>query len=96
MRVRFSAPALAELDAILADLAAKNPLAAQHLERRIRGVVDRIGRFPGAFQEVEERPGVRKVPLVRYPYLMFYKVFGDEAVVLRIIHGARKEPWEDL
>jgi plasmid stabilization system protein ParE len=96
MRVRFSAPALAELNAILADLAEKNPFAARRFEYRIRGVAERIGRFPRGFQEVEERPGVRRVPLVRYPYLVFYKVFDDDAIVLRIIHGARKEPWEDL
>jgi toxin ParE1/3/4 len=56
----------------------------------------RIGRFPQGFQEVAERPGVRRVPLVRYPYLIFYKIFADEVVVLRVVHGARKEPWENL
>ncbi|MEJ2625426.1 MAG: type II toxin-antitoxin system RelE/ParE family toxin [Pseudolabrys sp.] len=96
MRVRFSKRALAQLDEILSGLNQVNPFAAQRFEQRIRSIAQRIGRFPQGFQEVEERPGVRKVPLVRYPYLMFYKVFGDEAVVLRIIHGARKEPWEDL
>jgi plasmid stabilization system protein ParE len=34
--------------------------------------------------------------MVRYPYLIFYKVLDDEAVVLRIVHGTRKEPWENL
>ena len=96
MRVRFSAPALAELDAILADLGEKNHVAARRFEHRIRGVAERIGRFPRGFQEVEERRGVRRVPLVRYPYLVFYKVYDDEVIVLRIIHGARTEPWEDL
>lgn len=89
MRVRFSKGAVAQLDEILSELNEVNPSAAQRFEQR-------IGRFPGGFQEVEERPGVRRVPLVRYPYLVFYKVFDDEAVVLRIVHGARKEPWEDL
>jgi toxin ParE1/3/4 len=96
MKVRYSRLALAELDAILSDLAAQNPAAAQHFENRILQVGERIGRFPHGFQEVVERPGVRRVPLVRYPYLIFYKVFADEVVVLRVIHGARKEPWENL
>jgi len=34
--------------------------------------------------------------MVRYPYLIFYKVIGDEAVVLSVTHGARREPWETL
>jgi toxin ParE1/3/4 len=96
MRVRFSRRALAQLDSILLDLAELNPTAAQRFEHRIRMIAERIGRFPRGFQEVEERPGVRRVPLVHYPYLVFYKVYDDETVVLRIIHGARREPWEDL
>jgi toxin ParE1/3/4 len=96
MKVRYSRLALAELDVILSDLAAKNSTAAQRFEDRIRQVGERIGRFPHGFQEVAERPGVRRVPLVRYPYLIFYKIFADEVIVLRVVHGARKEPWENL
>jgi toxin ParE1/3/4 len=96
MKVRYSRLALVEMDTVLSDLAAKNPAAAQRFEERIRQVNERIGRFPHGFQEVAERPGVRRVPLVRYPYLIFYKVFADEVIVLRVIHGARKEPWENL
>ena len=87
---------MAELDAILSDLAAKNPVAAHHFQERIRQIGERIGRFPYGFQEVAERPRIRRVPLVRYPYLIFYKVFADEVIVLRVVHGARKEPWENL
>ena len=96
MKVRYSKLALAELNKILSDLASKNPTAAQHFEDRIRQIDERIGRFPIGFQEVAERAGVRRVPLVRYPYLVFYKVFADEVIVLRVVHGARKEPWENL
>jgi hypothetical protein len=28
--------------------------------------------------------------------LIFYKIFADEVVMLRVVHGARKEPWENL
>jgi toxin ParE1/3/4 len=96
MKVRYASRALAELDAILADLAAKNPLAAERFEQRISQIAERIGRFPEGYQEVAQRPGVRRVPLVRYPYLIFYKTYPDEVVILRVVHGARKEPWESL
>jgi plasmid stabilization system protein ParE len=62
MKVRYSKLALAELDAILSNLAIKNPTAAQRFEDRIRQVGERIGRFPQGFQEVAERRGVRRVP----------------------------------
>lgn len=96
MKVRWSKLALAEFDAILSDLAAKNPTVAGRFELRVRQIAQRIERFPEGFQEVAERPGVRRVPLVRYPYLIFYTLSGGEVIVLRIVHGARREPWENL
>ena len=96
MKVRWSRLALVELDAILSDLAGKNPIAAERFEFRVRQITQRIERFPEGFQEVAERPGIRRVPLVRYPYLIFYAVSGSDVTVLRIVHGARKEPWENL
>ena len=94
MKVRYSNIALAELDAILADIQAENPDAAAALEARVRRVVERIGQFPKSTQEVAERLGVRRVPLLRYPYVIHYTVGADEVVVLRIMHGARRSPWE--
>lgn len=96
MRLRYSRLALVELDSILSDLADKSPNAAKRFADRIDLVGQRIGRFPNGFQEMAERPGVRRVPLVRYFYLIFYKIIAGEVVVLRVVHGARKEPWENL
>jgi plasmid stabilization system protein ParE len=89
MKVRFSKRASADLDAFLADLTARNPAAVQRAESRIRQVTERIGQYPDSFQERAERRGVRRVPLQRYPYLIFYKVIDREV-------GARREPWENL
>ncbi len=95
MKVRLSKLALAELDTILNGIRAENPLAAERLEGRVRRVFDRIASFPKAAQEVEKRPGIRRVPLVRYPYVVHYGIVDGEVVILRIIHGARRDPWED-
>jgi toxin ParE1/3/4 len=92
MNVRFSKLALAELDVILTDLRAENPHAASRFDDRIQRVLQRIAQFPESAQQVENRPGVRRVPLVRYPYAIHYTVIDGEAVVLRIIHGARRDP----
>jgi toxin ParE1/3/4 len=94
MRVRYSNLALVEFDTILAHVRAENPRAASNLEARVRRVIERIAQFPGAAQEVAERPEVRRVPLVRYPYVIHYTVGDDEVVILRIIHGARRSPWD--
>jgi toxin ParE1/3/4 len=94
MKVRLSKLALAELDAILTYIRAENPLAAARFEERIMRVFERIAQFPKSTQEVESRPGVRRVPLVRYPYVVHYGIIDGEVVILRIIHGARRDPWE--
>ena len=53
-----------------------------------------IGQFPESTQEVAHRPGVRRLPLLDYPYVIHYAVGQYEVVILRIIHGARRSPWE--
>ncbi len=63
-------------------------------ELAVRRVAERIGQFPEGAQEVAERPGVRRVPLLRYPYVVHYIVYNDEVLILRIVHGARRSPWE--
>jgi len=94
MRVRFSKLALAELDIILTDLRANDPAAATRFNERVRRIVERIGQFPEGAQELDERPDIRRVPLIRYPYVIYYTVRESEVMILRVIHGARRNPWE--
>jgi plasmid stabilization system protein ParE len=94
MKVRFSALALAELDTILADIRAENPRAAERFDERVQRIVERIAQFPESAQELHQRPGVRRVPLVRYPHQIYYAVIDGEVMILRIIHGARRNPWD--
>jgi toxin ParE1/3/4 len=96
MKVTYSRLALAELEDILKRIAAENPAAAVRVRARVDRVIERIAQFPEAAQEVAERPGVRRVPLVRYPYVIHYQVTETEVIILRIIHGARRSPWEYL
>jgi toxin ParE1/3/4 len=94
MKVRFSKLALAELDFILSDIRSENPYAAARFDERLKRVFDRIGQFPEGAQPVENRPGIRRVPLVRYPYVIHYAIIDDDEMILRVIHGARRDPWE--
>jgi toxin ParE1/3/4 len=63
-------------------------------EKRLRTVVARIGTWPESAEEVAERPGVRVVPLIRYPYKVFYQVTTEAVEILYIHHAARRAPWE--
>jgi toxin ParE1/3/4 len=63
------------------------------LEGRIRDVIATIADAPERATAVEERPGMRVVPLVRYPFKIFYRVVDDRVRVLHIRHAARR-PWD--
>lgn len=92
MKLAFSRFALAELDEILAYVAERSPLGASHVEARMRRAFDHIAHYPEAAEEVAQRPGVRRLPLARYPYVIYYEVGAGEVTILRILHGARRQP----
>jgi plasmid stabilization system protein ParE len=54
-------------------------------------VISTVSSFPHIGQEIDEAD-VRMLSLVRYPYLIFYRVKADEIEVLHIRHGARQRP----
>ncbi len=69
------------------------PAVAAALETYIRATVARIAAMPESGERVPKRPGVRVVPLVRYPFRIFYTIVRDTVTILHIRHTARR-PWE--
>ena len=61
----------------------------------MRHAFDLIARHPLAAKRLEQRPEVRRLPLVRYPYAIYYEVGAEEVTVLRIMHSARRQPWSE-
>jgi plasmid stabilization system protein ParE len=94
MKVVYTDEALRDLDQILEFIALNYPTASVAFGRRVRAIEQRIARWPNSAVEVEQRPGVRVVPLIRYPYKLFYRVATDAIEVLHVHHAARREPWE--
>ena len=93
MKVEYSNRAVADLRKISADSRrAFGDRVAEAPEGRIRAVVERIGRDPLSTPEVEQRPGLQVVPLIRYPFKIFYRVFDDRVRIQHIRHTARR-PW---
>lgn len=90
MKVVFTEAALADLDQVLAFTRANYPASVISVERRIRTVIERISRWPESSRQVEERPGVRVVPIIRYPFRIFYRISGDKVEILHIHHAARQ------
>lgn len=92
MRVVLSDEALRDLDAILTYTEANHPTALAALERRLHTSLRRIGAWPEIAQTVDGRPGLRMVPLVRYPFSIFYRVAHNQVEILHIHHTARTTP----
>ena len=94
MKVVYTDAALQDLDEMTVWLKAHYPGLGKAVERLLRLVVAHIARWPESMRASAHRPGVRVVPLGRYPYKIFYRVSGDAVEILHINHAAR-EPWDE-
>jgi plasmid stabilization system protein ParE len=74
VKVRYSPRAVRDLAGIADYLVERSPRGAQFVDHRIRKTVDLIAAFPGSGRALEQRRGVRVMPVGRYPYLVFYAI----------------------
>ncbi len=91
MRVRYTETALREVDEIFAYIANHSVVAAAAVVERVDELVGQLSEFPYMAQETDIA-GVRKFPLGRFPYVVYYTVEQNEVVILHIRHGARRPP----
>jgi toxin ParE1/3/4 len=94
MKVRYTRRARRDLAEIFAYIARDNPRAANRVIERIEEVVAGLEHAPKA-GSATNKPGIRRVPVVSYPYLIFYEIYEDEVAIVHIRHGARR-PWAEL
>lgn len=90
MRVRFTRPALADLEAIFAyvskhqDEATGSLVVTRLIERAMT-----IGSTPHEGRQVDE-PNSRVVVLPRLRYFIFYTITGEEVHITHIRHTSRR------
>ena len=65
---------------------------AKAIEEGLRHLIDHIRREPNGAPRIEERPGVRVIPLIKYPYKIFYRTTENAVRVLHVRHTSRR-PW---
>ena len=92
MKVRYNRRALVQIEEIHVYIAERNPRAAARVIARIEELCEKLSEFPGMGHQ-SDHSDIRVLPVVRYPYLIFYTVVGadDEVRILRVRHG-RREP----
>ena len=93
MKVVYTEPALRDLDDILTFIATDFPVARrQAFEQRLHAIERRIGQWPESAQLVAQHPGVRVVPLVRFPYkASSIRSPERQSKFLHLHHTARRE-----
>ena len=89
MKVRYTDTAATEVEEILEFISRHNRVAAVRLNARLEQTVGILADFPDMAQMSDE-PGVGRMPVGRYPLLVFYTVESNEVVILHVRHTARE------
>ena len=88
MRLRYTLPALADLDEILDYVTARSPQGAARIQGRIKAITDLLLQYPLIGAQTED-PSIRRMTTSPYAYLIFYEVAGEELIIHAVRHGAR-------
>lgn len=89
MRLRYTLPALADLESILAYVGERSPQGAARIHGRIQAVTNMLVQFPLIGVPTDD-PTVRRVATIPYPYLVFYEVTDSDIIIHAVRHGARQ------
>jgi hypothetical protein len=56
----------------------------------VHDVMVRIGEAPERFPVWADNPRFRRAVVVRFPYVLFFHIVGDEPVVVAVAHLSRR------
>ena len=88
MKVRYTEPAAGEVNAGVLYLLDHAPVVAKDFADSIERAVAILAAHPYSAQETE-MPGVRRCHVRRFRHSIFYKIEGDELLILHIQHTSR-------
>jgi plasmid stabilization system protein ParE len=90
MRIAYAPRALRDIDEILAYIRERSPRGAHNVSLAIEHAIRMCALNPRAAASTDE-PNVRRRPLGKYRYTIFYRTLAGEAgiEVVRVVHGAR-------
>ena len=88
MRLHYTLPALADLNAVLDYIAARSPQGARRVQARIQAIIDLLLLHPNIGTRTDD-PTIRRMTTSPYPYLIFYEATQAEIIVHAVRHAAR-------
>jgi plasmid stabilization system protein ParE len=94
MIVRWTAGALADLISIENYQRLYWPQSRGPFEQRLTAIERRITEFPFSAPKVAQRPGVRVVAFLDFPYRLFYRADSNGIEILAIRHTSRRTLFE--
>jgi len=89
VKLRYTPRAAAELDEVLAYIAARSPQGARRVQTRIQVIIDLLLRHPHAGQ-LTSKGRLRRMIASPYPFLICYQATDDEIVIHGVRHSARR------
>ena len=93
MRLVYAPRALRDLRRIGAYYrSAADDKTAAAVAQRISHVINLIARQPYIAPRLRQRMDVHSASVLRYPYIIFYRVHAGEVEILHIRHTSRR-PW---
>jgi plasmid stabilization system protein ParE len=91
MNIIYSRRALADLEQIASYYSSHaSPSVSDAIQRRFLEVIEHVRRSPEIAPRVAKRSEVRVIPVVRYPFQIFYRARGDTIDILHIRHTSRR------
>jgi toxin ParE1/3/4 len=91
LRIRWTRPALADLEAIGDFIARDNPVAARPIVVSLVASVDALPDHPN-LGKPGRLTGTRELAVGGTPYVVPYRVLGDDVEILAVFHGTRRWP----
>jgi len=88
LRIRYTRPALADLQAVLGSTSSYSPQGARRVQSRIQTFIELLADYPFVGARTDDL-SIRRLPIPPYPYLIFYEVAGDEVLIHTVRHAAR-------
>lgn len=92
MKVRYTRRAFADREEIFEYLDRRNLRAAREVKAFIKQRIVNLGTHPQRSRLLRDL-GVHAHWVGRYPYIIYYRIEGDEVWIIHIRHAARR-PWE--